>query len=113
MDNEDLLVSQYRETFPAKLMLIREHIDLLKKEGSLDALDLLRRDVHKLAGSSGTYGFTTASNLCKSKDLELQEKLKNFNLSGLSPEWFSNLDQFYKELEKTLEKPDIAIKFLT
>lgn len=111
MEFEDPLVTEYRKTFPQKFQNLRDHLNALIKERSLQALSVFRQDVHKIAGSSGTYGFMTASNLCKNLDSDLQEKIKNFNKEIFSSDWFSYLEGFLKELEKALENPDIKIKF--
>jgi HPt (histidine-containing phosphotransfer) domain-containing protein len=111
MDIEDPLLAEYRKTFPEKFRILREHLNVLKRDKSLDALSLFRLVVHKIAGSSGTYGFMIASKLCKDLDLELQDKIKNFNQVIFASEWFASLDAFLKQLEKALEKPDVKIKF--
>ena len=73
------ILEQYKKSIPAKL----EEIEGLILEAKASS-EALRFAVHKLAGSSGTYGYHEASDLCKTLETNL------------------NLDAFLVELKKRL-----------
>jgi HPt (histidine-containing phosphotransfer) domain-containing protein len=87
--NKELLES-YKTSLPSKLDTIQKLSSTLQ-----EALDQLRFVVHKLAGSSGTYGYMEASQLCKKMESKLLAHSADLNLT-----------LFQNELKKRLENSD-------
>ncbi len=110
MDFEHPILAEYRKSLPLKLELLAQQLKEVKKELSLSSLDAFQRELHKMAGSSGIYGYTTASDLCKQLSNDLLEKIKNFHPDIFSDEWLSSLDAFLKKLEKAFSSPDKQIR---
>jgi|GEM_PF-2898236 len=71
------LVAKYRKGIFEKI----NRIEALTKacEKNRESLKDLRMEVHKIAGSAGSYGFVGASNACKEHELFLMEELKSKN----------------------------------
>jgi len=110
MATEHPLLAEYRKSLPRKLDLLRQLVAGVKKERSLASLEALRFEVHKLTGNSGTYGYTTASDLCHKLDMDLIEKIKKFNHTIFSEAWLSSLDLFLQKVEKAFSAPDKLIQ---
>lgn len=73
------LVAKYSESIYDKIQRIEELIH--DAATSLEALKLLRNEVHKIAGSASSYGYPEASKSCKAHELVLMDALKNKQLS--------------------------------
>ncbi len=65
------ILNEYRKTIPEKLATLQNLISLVVEEASEDHLKNLRFAVHKLAGSSGMYGYMQVSNICKKFEQEV------------------------------------------
>ena len=111
MTEEHPLVIEYKKTIPSKLENLRNSVEAVKKQKDLFTFEAFRRDVHKLAGSAGTYGFTTVSDICKNLDLDLKEKIQNFQIEPIPQSWYQNLDVILIKLAQAFEKPDLLIRF--
>ncbi len=58
---------RYQKSFPEKLELVAEHLNaLLGDESTNISIADTREMLHKLAGSSGMYGYTDISTVCRS-----------------------------------------------
>lgn len=111
MEAEHPLVTEYRSTIPEKIAHIEQLIGDLKTKVSQETVTTLRMAVHKLAGSSGTYGFERCSRLCRDLDADLKLKLENFSLDFFNPEYIKMLELFLVRLKNFLMDPDVIIKF--
>ena len=110
MDFEHSLLVEYQKGLPRKLELLRQLVAGVKKERSLSSLEALQFEVHKIVGNSGTYGYKTASDLCRQLNMDLIEKTKSFSQTIISDEWLSSLDLFLQKLEKAFSVPDIKFQ---
>lgn len=111
MEKEHPLITEYRKTIPSKLENLRKLIEEVKKYQNKESLEELRKIVHKLTGNSGTYGFMRVSNFCKALDLDLQEKIKQFDLKQITIGWLGQLDLFYENVSEAFNNPDIKMEF--
>src|SRR5699024_9505404 len=59
----------------------------------------LKSEVHKLAGSSGSYGFTEVSRLCKALELELADQIELAHHSIPSASLLASLDDFFSKIQ--------------
>ena len=110
MDDDHFLQNEYRNSFPQKLETLRSDIENLRKYKSLEMLSKFRFDVHKLAGSLGTYGFLKASHLCRTLDVQLQERILNFTQEKFENSFFEKIKLFMIELELALKVPDVEVQ---
>src|SRR5256885_1179365 len=63
------LLAEYRESAGTQLQVLAGLADRLVAAGNdAEALDLLRRETHKIRGSAGSYGFWQASRLAAGMD---------------------------------------------
>jgi HPt (histidine-containing phosphotransfer) domain-containing protein len=69
----DEMLNAYKEGIPGKLKEIRRLMDLYREGGSNDTKQLLYIQVHKFAGSAGTYGFNSLSVILKEMEKEVKE----------------------------------------
>ena len=95
-----LLKEEYCKTFPMKLERIRSLIDSLKKNWTKDNLDPLRFDIHKLAGSAGTYGYDKISEMSKVIEEYIIKELDHFDPLSINKELLIKLDQFFESLRQ-------------
>ncbi len=70
---EEKLLSEYLNTIFYKLAKIKAFFLLYKENKETQFLESLTKSIHKLAGSSGTYGFMTASDLSKKMETKLKD----------------------------------------
>jgi HPt (histidine-containing phosphotransfer) domain-containing protein len=99
---EDIFLA-YKQTIPSKLAAIKEAIALFEAKQEATTLDPLRRLIHKLAGSSGTYGYAEASALCKQMDVQMQQLLQAWDPIKAQALAVHEIQPFFAQLEKTLE----------
>jgi HPt (histidine-containing phosphotransfer) domain-containing protein len=90
------LKAEYRKTVPGKLSSLKQLIDLVVEDASEERLKDLRFAVHKLAGSSGMYGYIKVSDLCKKFELELVKSLEEKTL-------FTG-EHYMKEIQEEFKK---------
>lgn len=64
------LIDKYREALPSRLQELRQRATSLDESESLHAYE---REVHKLAGSSGSYGFRILSEALRDLDRLLRD----------------------------------------
>lgn len=88
---EEMLIA-YKNGIPGKLKEIRRLMGLYKEGGSGEAKELLYIQVHKFAGSAGTYGFNSISVILK----EMEKEVKELNSEG----GVATLERFLKQIEK-------------
>lgn len=111
MEAEHPLVTEYRSTIPDKIAHIEALISELKNKVTQDTVAALRMAVHKLAGSSGTYGFDRCSQICRELDADLKVKLESFSSDVFNPEYVKMLEMFLVRLKSLLMDPDVIVKF--
>lgn len=76
LDEFETLRTKYREHLPAELSQIRGYWKQWQKTGwDRSILETLQGRVHKLAGSGGTFGFSSISDAAKKLDAYLQDLL--------------------------------------
>ena len=110
MEPENPIIDEYRKRLADEIERLRSFIKDLKREYSLSALERLRRELEKLAKSSGKFGYLNASKLCQDLELDLIAKIKNFSLEKAQSDWFKTLDEFVPQLEKAFSEKEIMTK---
>lgn len=95
------LSQKYREEIPEKLKLLRKYIDELKSDPQESTLKALRLEVHKMAGSAGSFGFPRTSEICKEFEKEILQVLSNFSLQKTSG-GFIEFEKYLSKLQDSL-----------
>ncbi len=106
---EDIIVRftrEYRETIPEKIRVLTGLIDKLKEKIDLETLKEFRMQIHKIAGSAGTYGFKTVSTLCREFEKELIEKVEHFEERPGEKSWISGFETHFNRIKEAFTKQD-------
>lgn len=91
----------YVDTIPEKLNIILQLIDELNDHVNAETLKNLRLQIHKMAGSSGTYGFEQVSSYCKKFENELILKLEELKNSREDrPACRDSFYAYFEEIKK-------------
>lgn len=98
------LQNEYRLTIPEKIRTLRQTAIQIETEISEESLKNLRLLVHKMAGSSGTYGFPDTCRLCKQFEAEILADINTFSQSGGRADWVRKYRSRIDEIEKQFEK---------
>lgn len=72
----DELFQEYRKTIFQKIDTIQELVEGVNQHPSKETLEPLKQAVHKLAGNSGSYGYTNVTDLCRQWETRLKEILE-------------------------------------
>ncbi len=93
----DELKQNYEKTIYDKLDLIEKLILALQKDPSNTNLNAFRVEVHKISGSSGSYGFPQICVLCKKMEGDLTKVIDGEAIPDEM--WLSELDVFYTKMK--------------
>jgi CheY-like chemotaxis protein len=107
---EDLLAdlkNQYYKSIYDKVERLQRQILAVQRQPTTENLKTLQTEVHKIAGSSGSYGFLKVSKLCKDLEAQIIDRLN----SGAPPsnQWLASLDQFFAQIKLYFQTPDQSI----
>lgn len=95
---EEALLLDYQNSIFYKLSKIKALFHLYQEKKEIQLLENLTKAVHKLAGSSGTYGFTKVSDLSKKMESKLKEEKKLDE---------GDFKSYYEELTKAFLEPSL------
>lgn len=93
------LKEKYRKSIFDKLERLEKMILAVQKEPSLEHLRALRGEVHKIAGSSGSYGYLSVSEICKTLEIDLIKQIDLAKQEQIDPEWTFLLDDFFSQIK--------------
>lgn len=89
------LKKKYQKTIPDKVESLQRLILSFQKNPSKETLNELKREVHKIAGSAGSYGYPVVSALCREIELELIKRESLIEKGDLKTDWAVCLDEFF------------------
>ena len=98
-DYEELM-KEYKDSIKSQIEEIATSINNLQNSKSKEDLEHVRLLVHKMAGSSGTYGFQEASDTCRSLEGDLVKLIEAFDASQLEEAFFEKLKTDLTLIEK-------------
>lgn len=93
------LKASYQKTISDKVERLEKMILAIQKDPSIDHLQTLKGEVHKIAGSAGSYGYMAVSELCKNLELELTKQIKLGKRNQLNHQWLFSLDEFFTQVK--------------
>lgn len=99
---DDLLADlkeSYQKTISDKVERIEKLILAVQKDPSINHLQALKEEVHKISGSAGTYGYMAVSELCKNLELDLIEQIEFAKRGQLDHQWLFSLDEFFTQMK--------------
>lgn len=90
---------EYRKSIYSKIERLEEFILNVQKKSDVSSLQELKVEVHKLAGSSGSYGYPKVSEICKIMEIELIKQIDLAKYSKPSPQFINSLDEFFTQVK--------------
>lgn len=94
----DLKLS-YQKTIFDKIERLEEMILTVQEKPSLYHLQTLKGEVHKIAGSAGSYGYMAVSDLCKNLELEIIQQIELAKKGQFSQQWLFSLEDFFTQIK--------------
>lgn len=89
----------YRHSIYEKLEKIEKLIVNLQRKPILDNLINLKKEIHYIGGSSGSYGFPEVGEICQALEIELDKQLNQIKKGSLDSDWLASLDDFFSQLK--------------
>lgn len=93
------LQADYNKTISDKIERLEKMILAIQKAPTVDHLENLRWEVHKIAGSAGSYGYEGASELSKNLELDLIKQIELARQGQLRHDWLFVLDDFFSQIK--------------
>ena len=100
------LKASYLEKIGEKLEQIESSIANIQNEGSDENLEALKKVVHKIAGSAGSYGFPEVTRLCKAKENELLSLIGNSEKQQEKVSMIDSLPAFLELVKQAFQTED-------
>jgi HPt (histidine-containing phosphotransfer) domain-containing protein len=94
------LAKEYQNSVPEKLHVLQNHIEEMRPKIREDSLKNLRMDIHKMAGTAGTFGFPVVSKICKEFEINLIEKIKKFSAVEDNSKWIQEFDGYLRKIKE-------------
>lgn len=93
------LRENYRKSIFDKIERLEKMILTVQKSPTSQNLQTLKNEVHKIAGSSGSYGYPTVSEICRKLELDLNQQIELEMSEALDQHWLLSLDEFYSKIK--------------
>lgn len=93
------LKKDYQKTVGNKVEQLEKMILAVEKDPSLENLQKLKGEVHKIAGSAGSYGYMAVSELCKNLEIELYNQIDLAKSGLMNYQWLLSLDDFFTQIK--------------
>lgn len=100
--SEDLLSDlklSYQKSIFDKIERLEKMILSVQKHLSITDLRILKEEVHKIAGSAGSYGYMAVSELCKNLELDLIKQMDLAQRGNFDHQWIATLDDFFTQIK--------------
>jgi DNA-binding response OmpR family regulator len=102
-DIPEQLLASLKETYQKSIIDKVERLEQLvltvQREPSSNHLKALKTEIHKIAGSSGSYGYPVVSEICKNLEAEINDKIKGLETEPVQAEWLSSLDEIFTQIK--------------
>lgn len=98
---QDKWRKEYDKTVPEKLKLLESLIQEMQKGIEEPSLKAFRMEIHKIAGSAGTVGYTDVSTICKQLDGELSGMLEKFKDNPPDPAVLTRFQSDFNKVRKS------------
>lgn len=100
----DLKIS-YQKTIVDKIERLEKMILDVQRNPRVENLQILRDEVHRIAGSAGSYGYMAVSDLCKSLEIDLMKQVDLAKLGQFNLQWLASLDDFFTQIKLHFQIP--------
>lgn len=99
------LKKEYQASVPEKISHVESLIQAVADNFSNETVEALKKELHKIAGSAGSYGHQEVSRFCKKMEVSLAEDLKKIEQFRNNPEWMNGLWFFFNNMKIAFENP--------
>lgn len=99
---KDFLVEakrNYQKTIVDKIERLERMIRMVQKNPDHKNILSLRKEIHRLAGSSGSYGYPQVSQLCKKLEQDLMNRMEPSSLNQSDNLFSLKLNDFFREIK--------------
>lgn len=96
---------EYQDSIPLKIDKIQSIIEHFQTSDSLETLNELKFEIHKIAGSAGSFGYPLVSNICKEFEKEINQKIKDFP-NSTSHDWKAQFQDYLAKIQNSFYKKD-------
>lgn len=93
----------YDKSIYSKMENLEKMIVDIQRSPSYENLQYLKIEVHKLAGSSGSYGYANVSEICKIMELELMKQMQLAQKSKAQSQFLNSLDDFFSRVKHNFQ----------
>lgn len=93
------LKMNYQKTIPDKIERLEKLILNAQRDLNIEHLQILKSEVHKIAGSAGSYGYGVISELCKNLEIDLDNQIDLFKRGQFNQIWLESLDAFFTQVK--------------
>jgi diguanylate cyclase (GGDEF)-like protein len=97
------LKAEFRRTIFVKLEKLEKLVQAVQAEPAQERLFELRAEVHKIAGSAGSYGYPVVSELCKKAELEIVHRVAELSTHPPDKVWLDSLGGFLREMKSAFQ----------
>ncbi len=104
------ITERYQRSISDKLERLEKMILAIQKTPTSEHIQAFKMEIHKIAGSSGSYGYPRVSELCKEMEKNLAEKMELAKLGKLPPAWLISLDEFFTQIKLNFQIPQVEEK---
>lgn len=89
----------YQKTIPDKIERLEKMILNLQRNSDVEHIQTLKKEVHKIAGSAGSYGYMAVTKICKALESDLEKLIELSKIEKLNQAWFESLDEFFTQIK--------------
>ncbi len=93
------LQMDYKKTIPKKIERIEHMVLAIQRDPSIEHLHRLYVEMHKMAGSAGSYGYHAVSAMCLEIQYELIQQIELAKKGQLNPVWLFSLEDFLTNIK--------------
>lgn len=105
MKEEHPFSQEYKKAMMSKIQLVEKLVADVKEHYTIDFLEALQKEVHKIGANAQLYGYDDIGSLCQKLEYDIISNIKNFYFSKPGSQWFIDLDGFLVKLKESFE-PD-------
>lgn len=92
----------YRKSIYDKISRLEKSILAVQNNPTYEELEALNVDIHKIAGSAGSYGYPRVGELCKALEDEIAQQIAALPTPP-SQAWLATLDEFFTQVKKNFQ----------
>ncbi|MFT4552735.1 MAG: diguanylate cyclase (GGDEF)-like protein [Chlamydiales bacterium] len=102
----DKLQKEYERNIFDKVEMLEELTKTVSEDPNPENLEKLKYELHKIAGSAGSFGYNKATEVCRNLELEIIDRLKGD--IPISKSWAKNLTEgFMNSYKKAFQKAEV------